>query len=223
MCKPIADPALAREAISLYEAASILFKSGRYNDEEQLAPTRMDLGSLIETHGYWVLVLGCLLEGETVLALAGYAAHRGYLELEWVIALAAAAGFAGDQFYFWVGRRHGSVVAARFPSVSQQHDRLHRLIERYHAWVIVGVRFAYGLRIAGPILIGTSAVSAVRFALFNALGAVLWAALVAGFGWIFGHAVETVLGDVHRLEGWILLCLIVIAALVWWAHRARAS
>lgn len=183
----------------------------------------MDLASLIETHGYWVLALGCLLEGETVLALAGYAAHRGYLELAWVIAIAAGAGFAGDQFYFWLGRRHGPAVAARFPSVSQQRDRLHRLIERYHAWVIVGVRFAYGLRIAGPILIGTSSIGAARFALFNALGAVLWATSVACAGWVFGHAVEAALGDMHRLEGWVLLCLIVIAALVWWVRRARAS
>lgn len=181
----------------------------------------MDLGSLIETHGYWVLALGCFLEGETILALAGYAARRGYLELEWVIAVAAAAGFAGDQLYFWLGRRHGPSIVARFPSVLQQRARLHRLIERYHAWVIVGVRFAYGLRIAGPILLGASAIGASRFALFNALGAMLWAVSVSGLGWGFGHAVESVLGDVHRLEGWILLGLVLVGALVWWVRRVR--
>ncbi|MBI4754615.1 MAG: LTA synthase family protein [Betaproteobacteria bacterium] len=35
---PAEDPTLAREAIALYQAASIVFKSGRYRDEEQLAP-----------------------------------------------------------------------------------------------------------------------------------------------------------------------------------------
>lgn len=187
------------------------------------ARTRMDLGPLIESHGYWVLALGCFLEGETVLALAGYAAHRGYLELEWVIVVAAVAGFAGDQFYFWLGRRHGPAVLARFPSVSRHSDRLHRLIERYHAWVIIGVRFAYGLRIAGPILIGTSPIAASRFARFNALGAMLWAILVASLGWAFGHAMETLLGDVHRLEGWIVLCLLAIAGLIGWIRRARSG
>jgi len=37
----------------------------------------MALGTLIGTHGYWVLALGCLLEGETILLLAGFTAHRG--------------------------------------------------------------------------------------------------------------------------------------------------
>ncbi len=61
----------------------------------------MDPGQLIGAHGYWVLALGCLLEGETLLVIAGYAAHRGYLDPVAVIAVASMAGFAGDQFYFW--------------------------------------------------------------------------------------------------------------------------
>ena len=31
------------------------------------------LNEAIASHGYWVLALGCLLEGETVLLLAGFA------------------------------------------------------------------------------------------------------------------------------------------------------
>ncbi|HET7862826.1 MAG TPA: DedA family protein, partial [Burkholderiaceae bacterium] len=76
------------------------------------------LGTLIETHGYWVLALGCLLEGETVLVLAGFAAHRGYLDPAAVFGIAAAAGFCGDQVYFWLGRRHGPAVLTRWPSVA---------------------------------------------------------------------------------------------------------
>jgi hypothetical protein len=35
----------------------------------------LDLPALIQSHRYLVLVIGCLLEGETLLALAGFAAH----------------------------------------------------------------------------------------------------------------------------------------------------
>src|SRR5215467_3567786 len=139
----------------------------------------MDLHELISTHGYWVLTLGCLLEGETLLVLAGFAASRGDLDIFAVVGIAAAAGFVGDQFFFWLGRVHGTAVLARFPSVAHQGERVFRLIERYQAWVVVGVRFAYGLRIAGPIIIGTSRIPASRFLIFNALGAMIWAPLVA--------------------------------------------
>lgn len=182
----------------------------------------MDPGQLIGTHGYWVLALGCLLEGETLLVIAGYAAHRGYLDPLAVILVASAAGFAGDQFYFWLGRRHGPAVLARFPSVAARAGRVHALLDRYQAPAVVGMRFAYGLRIAGPLLLGTSPIPALRFALLNALGAILWACLIAGIGWVFGHAAEVVLGDLRHVEGWIFLGLAAAGALAWWALKNRA-
>ena len=181
----------------------------------------MNLGTLIEGHGYWVLAIGCLLEGETLLILAGFAAHRGYLNLGAVLAIAAAAGFAGDQFYFWLGRRHGPAILSRWPSLAAQSARMDRLVARYHAGVIVGIRFAYGLRVAGPVLLGTSKLSAIRFAVFNALGAVLWAALVGGAGWVFGQAAERVLGDLRHIEIGLLGGLVAVGLIVWWVRRRR--
>ena len=187
----------------------------------------MDLHELISTHGYWVLTIGCLLEGETLLVLAGFAASRGHLDIATVIGIAAGAGFVGDQFFFWLGRVHGSAVLARFPSVAQQAERVFRLIERYQAWVVIGVRFAYGLRIAGPIIIGTSRISALRFLIFNAFGAIIWAILVAGIGFVFGEAAEAVLGELHNIEIWLLLGLFAAAMLFlfvqWMRARSRMS
>jgi membrane protein DedA with SNARE-associated domain len=182
----------------------------------------MDLHALISTHGYWVLALGCLIEGETVLLLAGFAAFRGHLNIGAVIALGAAAGFTGDQIFFWLGRRHGSAVLARFPSVAQQADRTFRLIEKYQAWVIVGVRFAYGLRIAGPIIIGTSQIRPLKFMLFNALGALLWATAIGGAGYLFGEAATAMLGQLHDIEIWLLLGLAGLALVVLLVQRQRA-
>lgn len=182
----------------------------------------MTLGTLIETHGYWVLAVGCLLEGETILVLAGFAAHRRYLDPFAVLAIASAAGFFGDQFYFWLGRRHGPAILARWPSVARQTDRVQGLIARYDAAVIIGIRFAYGLRIAGPVLIGMSPISGYRFGLLNALGAVLWACLFAGIGWVFGDAAEFALGELRHLEMWLLLGLVAAGVIAWWIRKKRA-
>lgn len=179
----------------------------------------MDLGSLIETHGYWALAAGCVLEGETMLVLAGLAAQRGYLDPFAVVGIASTMGFIGDQLFFWLGRRHGAAVLARWPSVAAKAGRVHALIERHHLGVIIGVRFAYGLRIAGPILIGTSAVSALRFAVINAFGAVLWACVVGGVGWLSGQAAESVFGDIRHLEVWLFLGVIAVAGIVWLVRR----
>lgn len=174
--------------------------------------------NLLQTHGYWLLALACLLEGETVLVLAGFAAHRGWLDPVAVVAVAASAGFVGDQAFFWLGRLHGPRLVERWPLLARQSGRIDRLIERWHEGLIVGVRFAYGLRVAGPVLIGKAGVSPWRFAAFNALGALLWAGAVTAVGWFFGAAAEALLGRIQHLEG-VLLAILAVTALAAWPLR----
>jgi membrane protein DedA with SNARE-associated domain len=174
----------------------------------------VDPATLIQTHGYWALALGCLLEGETLLVLAGFAAHLGYLQLPWVVAVAAVAGFAGDQFFFWLGRRHSAALLRRFPSLQRQAARAHRLIEAHPSAFVIGMRFAYGMRIAAPLIAGNSPLPAARFAALNAVGALLWASIVGGLGWVFGRTAEAVLGDLRHVEGWLALALVAALLLV---------
>jgi membrane protein DedA with SNARE-associated domain len=181
----------------------------------------MSLSHLVETHGYWVLAVGCLFEGETMLLLAGYAVHRGLLHPWAVLSIAAGAGFTGDEIFFWIGRRHGAAVLARWPSVASKTARVRALLLRYHEAVIVFVRFAYGLRAAGPMIIGMTPVPGTRFAFFNAIGAVLWACIVGAAGWWFGEAAAALLGDVHEAEGWTLLALGAVGALAWLVRCLR--
>jgi membrane protein DedA with SNARE-associated domain len=65
-----------------------------------------------------------------------------------------------------------------------------------------------------------SPIPAWRFAFFNAVGALLWASAVGGAGWLFGQAAEAALGQLHQIEGWLLLGLAVAGA-AWWLLRRR--
>ena len=179
------------------------------------------LQALIEQYGHIVVFIGALLEGETVLIMAGFAAPRGYLYLPWIVLIGAAGGFLGDQIFFMAGRRHGHQLLARFPIIAVHAVRIEPLIERHSTWLILAVRFMYGLRIAGPILIGTSKVSHWRFAVLNLIGALLWAALIAGAGYLFGEALELVLAHVRRYEKWILAGILVAGVLVWMRQRRK--
>lgn len=183
----------------------------------------MKLETLIETHGYWLVAADSLLEGQLVLILAGFAAYRGYLLFFAVIGIAAVAGFLGNQFYFWVGRRHGAAVLARWSSIALQSGRIFRLIERYPVVLIVGLRFIYGLRIAGPIVIGMSPISSSRFAVLNGIGAGLWASIVTGMGWLFGQGAELVVGALGHVALWLILGIAALGIFTWWTRRRRAA
>jgi membrane protein DedA with SNARE-associated domain len=175
----------------------------------------------IHDWGYAAVALGAFAEGETVLLAAGYAAHRGLLDWWLVVVVAACAATMGDQAFYWVGRLWGASLLKRFPKLAAQFPRVEQLLQRYPHWAIVGVRFLYGLRIAGPIIIGSAGVPPWRFALFNAIGAMLWAPLIAGLGWIFGQALAAISGQVQQVEIGLLLLAVLVAAIWWLVIRRR--
>ena len=185
----------------------------------------MDLASLVQSYGYPAVFAGSLIEGETILALAAVAAHRGYLSLPWVIGVAAAGGFLGDQFYFLVGRFAGDRVLARWPTLKPGAERVRQLLDRYDTPLILGVRFLYGLRTVGPIAIGMSRVHWLRFALFNLVGAIVWAALIAAIGYGLGEALTRLLGDLKRVEEWVFGAILVggLVLVAWLRRRGRRA
>lgn len=173
----------------------------------------------VEHYGYLAVLLGTLLEGETVLMLAGFLAHQGHLDLGAVLLVAFIGGSAGDQVFFWLGRASGARLQRRSPTLATASDRVGPLLRRHDAALIFGIRFMYGLRIAGPIAIGALGVSPRRFAVFNLLGAAVWAPLVGGAGYLSGHALEAWLGDLEWLEGLLVAIAAGGALILSVAHR----
>ena len=181
----------------------------------------MTFADFLSQYGYLGLFGGCLLEGETLLLLAGIFAHRGYLSFPIVVAVAFVGGTLGDQICFFVGRRYGDTLLGRWPKWEAPAQRVHRMIERHSAWLIVGVRFMYGLRLIGPVVIGMSGIGALRFAVFNMIGAAIWALAVGGAGYLFGHAIEWFLADLALFEKWGLLGVVAVVAAGLALRRAR--
>jgi len=182
----------------------------------------MDLTGLAQEHVYIALVLGSLVEGETTVVLAGYAAHQGYAPFWSVALLAGVVNFLLDLGWYALGRWHGPWLLARWPALRRGVAAVMPRLQAHRRRVIFLVRFMYGLRTAGPIALGIARVPLAEFALFNALGAAIWAPLFAGLGYLFGRAVTLFL---HRLAHYELLVAGVLAALVLvvllWRHIRR--
>lgn len=177
----------------------------------------LDLNALIAAYGYWVIFIGCLLEGETVLILGGMAAHQGSLQWPQVIGWATLGGILGDQLLFWTGRYSGARLLPRLRRHQAAIERIQDLIQRYPSTSVFAVRFLYGMRLVGPMVIGASGLAPWRFALLNVLGAAVWALLFVSAGYWAGEALEHFLGDLkpYRLLIFLgVLALVALAALV---------
>lgn len=181
----------------------------------------MTLAGLVQGYGYYVVFLGTLLEGETILVMAGFAAHSGYLELSWVIGVAAVGGTLGDQLYFYLGRRYGPQILARFPRLQPGAAKVVALLHRHHLPLIISIRFMYGLRTVGPLVFGMSHLGRMRFFVLNLTGAMLWAVLVGGAGYFFGTALEVLVADLRRYEEGLLALMAGVGLIAWLVRRWR--
>lgn len=181
----------------------------------------MTLESLLVSYGYLAVLVGTFFEGETILVLGGVAAKLGYLELPWVVVCAFIGTFAGDQLFFFLGRYKGAALLARRPAWQGRVARVHMLLVRHQVPVILGFRFLYGLRTITPFVIGMSPIPALRFFIFNLLGAGAWAIVIGSLGYVFGHALEAVLGDIRRYEIAIMAVVLAIGLGLWLVHVWR--
>src|SRR5260370_41283512 len=86
---------------------------GRFPQAGNMDQKLMDL---LATYGYLAVFVGSLLEGETVLILAGFAAHQGYLSFPLVAGVAFCGGTLGDQSLLFLGPRYRQGAFRRFSS-----------------------------------------------------------------------------------------------------------
>ena len=179
----------------------------------------MSLETIISQFGYPALVVGLLLEGETVLVLAAFMAHRGYLHLPLVILIGFLVTFASDQFFFWLGHTKGYQFLETRPGWRLNVEKAKSLLGRNTTLLFIGFRFMYGLRTVMPFVFGISKFDPKRFAFLNLIGAFLWALIFGIAGYAFGQIVEIILVDVGKYESWIALLIVVAGASVWLYRR----
>jgi membrane protein DedA with SNARE-associated domain len=185
----------------------------------------MDLPALLTQYGYALIFLGTLVEGESILMLGGYFAHRGYLELGGVIATAFAGAVCGDQLFFYIGRHHARGLLARFPKLRDKVNVALRRVEDHQVKVVLSMRFLWGLRIALPIALGLTDMNAKRFLWLNLLSAAVWSCVFAVLGFGASRLIATLVEDFHRHERWIaaVLLLITVLALIWHLGRPQRA
>lgn len=177
---------------------------------------------LIARLGYPALMIGLLLEGETILVIGAFMAHRGYFSLPAVMLIALMITFSSDQFFFWLGRIKGNEFLEKRPNWKPKVEKAEFLLHRNTTWLFLGFRFMYGLRTVMPFVFGMSKFDPKRFAILNFIGSVTWVLIFGMTGYVFGQIVEVIIADVERYELWLILGIGIIGSIVW-LYRKHTS
>jgi membrane protein DedA with SNARE-associated domain len=181
----------------------------------------MDWKQALVEYGYAAVAVGCFIEGETVLLLAGIAAQVGYLTFPGILIAAALGGFCSDETAFWAGRSFGPRLIARSARLTELQPAVRARLERHAVWMAFCVRFAIGFRTAVPLLLGASGMAPRRFMALNLLGAALWAFAYGSLGFLSGGVVTGFLNETQRHLPVFAIVAIVVLAIVLLARMLR--
>jgi membrane protein DedA with SNARE-associated domain len=180
-----------------------------------------ELPHLIATYGYWAVAgfialecLGIPVPGEATLiaaAVAGGTFHA--LNIWGVVGAASAGAIVGGTIGFWIGRELGFrlvVGYGKYIGLTEARIKLGQyLFLRHGGKVVFFGRFAAVLRAFAAFLAGVNCMPWPRFLVFNAAGAIVWAATY-GFGaWYLGKEI-TRLAEPAAIA---LAIVVVIAAI----------
>lgn len=182
-----------------------------------------DLSQLIEAvrqHGevVYAFIFAYAASHALLMALfAGYAAQLGVLDLKMTIIHCFAGSFVGDVFRFWLARRYGDRVLARWPRIAAHAALVKRLVDRHALWLPLIHRFPYGIRGLGAFAFGLSKMPWGLFLVVNLAGAAIWAISMVLAGYAFGKVSDKVLGD--TVSGLSLAVLLVFLAMSWLLSR----
>ncbi len=169
------------------------------------------LESLVRDYGYLAIFVVTFLEGESIVIVAGFLAHQGLLELPLVILAAFCGSYAGDQLWFYLGRRYGPQLVGRWPALAWGVNQVMQRLDRYDTLFILSFRFIYGIRNIAPIAIALGGISPRRFAILNGIAAAVWAVSFGCGGYFFGTTLDAVFGGLRTTEERVFAVIAIIA------------
>jgi membrane protein DedA with SNARE-associated domain len=183
----------------------------------------------IEASGYWGIFLLMVLENivppipsELILGIGGIALARGTFDLQPLLAAATTGSVLGNYAWYALGDtlgyerlrgfvdRHGRWLTVDWDDVERASD----FFRRHGQWMVFFLRFFPFMRTLISLPAGLSHMSAWKFLLFTAAGALLWnTLLLKGAEWLGSRFAQA-----EVWAGWAAIASVVVF-LAWYVWR----
>jgi membrane protein DedA with SNARE-associated domain/rhodanese-related sulfurtransferase len=190
---------------------------------------------IIEAYGLWVVFVCVLLDQgglptpayPPVIVTAALAVDRGG-SLTPILLVAILAAVLADVLWYVCGKRFGSTMIRLMCRISLSPDSCvgatRKVYGRWGAKSLIFAKYVPGLAAVATTLAGEARIHVVRFIIYDAIGAALWAAGAVALGAIFHDAVGVVLLTLEQFGNYALLLLALCVVLfigAKWRQRQR--
>lgn len=162
--------------------------------------------------------LGLPIPEEVPIVSGGVLAQQGVIRWWVALPLCFVSALAADVVLYWAGRRWGTRILgwrpARLVLTPARLDSLTDAYRRHGVKIVVTARHLIGIRPAAFLTAGAFGLPFWRFLIADALSALVTVPLGFAIAYLFATQVVAVVQGVHRVERWLLLLALVVAAAV---------
>jgi membrane protein DedA with SNARE-associated domain len=144
----------------------------------------------LNEYGYFALMVGTFLEGETAILVASSLINEGLFKIPQTVLFGFAGSFISDWVYYGIGYLNGKYFLAKRPKLQAKLYPVQSFLRKNSTQVLLTYRFLYGFRVIIPISIGLSKIKPSKFLLFSIISGILWATSVSLIGYSIGKFFE---------------------------------
>lgn len=191
--------------------------------------------SFFTRFGYGAVFVGVMLDnagfpvpGELVLLIAGSLVARGDFTIVPAVLVAAAGALLSDSGWYLAGRLGSTRLIGLYCRVSFGSSaclaRTELNLTRFGPGSLIYARFIPGFRTFAAPMAGMSRVPYLRFALYDGIGALLWATLGVWTGSVFSQKIMQLvaqLQDVQLIIVYLAATALLLYVLMKWLVRRR--
>lgn len=171
----------------------------------------------INQYGLWVVFIGMMTEGTTMIIVTGILCYLGMLSFKEAVPVAIAGAVAGDQLWYFAGKYYAASLIEKFPSLKKRMEKIKPSIHTKGQWFAFSGRFIYSGAILFPMTLGTYRYPHNKFTLYDTLGVTLWSIGGISLGYLLGTGAEQYFGKMEKL--WHLLLLLAMVSLFIWLTK----
>ena len=178
---------------------------------------------LLSLLGYLAVLIGTIVEGETVLFVSCILCGMGYMSLPGIILMATIGGSAGDNIYFHLVRGNTDKIIAKSKHLQTWYPWVKKMVDAYGGWAVLPSRFLIGLRTVIALVCSSGKMPPLKFALINLLSAFLWSTF---FCCAIYYGGETFKGYFETFKKfWIIImpCIILLVIIIFLVKRKFAN
>jgi membrane protein DedA with SNARE-associated domain len=169
---------------------------------------KLRMYELLQKYGLWAVFFGTMIEGDLTLLFAGVLARAGVFGFGEAMVVGTAGGFIGDAISYFIGARlRGRATTLRF--FMRARPRIEKLMRKFGVLSVFIVKYVYGLRTTSAIFWGLAHFGFLKFSLLTLASCATWVAVLAGLGFTFATGIEKLIGDLHRIQIILLVCVII--------------